>query len=211
MRAGGWAVGKPAALGLTLGHLCSAPHSPDSCVPFTQWSPECSQPCQCWSGVGAGRGEGLPSPVTGTELIYLFWLKKKQKQRCVAFGLTHKLSYLGPVCESFFHLPRCTAPPPGSLLPTCMSPQGPLLSLQALPFYQKVLLGMCLTRCAWWVPWDICGEPWQLSRGAGHTGRIPSPTGSGPQQDSLSLLGRPALRESSGKGLVWSGHRCCPQ
>lgn len=33
----------------------------------------------------------LPSPITGTDLIYLFWLKKKeQKQLCIAFGLSHK-------------------------------------------------------------------------------------------------------------------------
>lgn len=42
---------------------------------------------------GSWRREVLPSPITGTDLIYLFWLKKEQKQLCIAFGLTHKRSY----------------------------------------------------------------------------------------------------------------------
>lgn len=36
----------------------------------------------------------LPSPITGTVLIYLFWLKKRTKKLRIAFGLTHKLSSL---------------------------------------------------------------------------------------------------------------------
>lgn len=39
---------------------------------------------------GSWRRGVLPSPITGTDLIYLFWLKKEQKQVCIAFGLTHK-------------------------------------------------------------------------------------------------------------------------
>lgn len=45
-------------------------------------------------GAAAGGEGSLPSPITGTDLIYLFWLKKKeQKQLSIAFGLTHKRSY----------------------------------------------------------------------------------------------------------------------
>lgn len=97
---GGWSESSTlptarAATGLTVllpGHLPSALHSPDfSPGPFRTVETQLgilSLLCQSCRG----RGRASPSPVTGTDLIYLFWFKKR-KTLCVAFGLTCKLSY----------------------------------------------------------------------------------------------------------------------
>lgn len=78
---------------------------------------------QSWPGEErrAGLRGSLPSSVTGTYPIYLFWLKKEQKQLCIAFGLTHKLSYPWACVRVISLLP----PPrkqPLPALPTCVLP-----------------------------------------------------------------------------------------
>lgn len=117
-------------------------------------------------GVQEVRGQGrLPSPVTGTNLIYLFWLKKqKQKQLGIAFGLTHKRSYPQAVCVWFCYPPT---PPPPSCRGSSLSLHGPVSQVQIVPSGPSLdprLVGLLPDE---FVPLD------NLCRGTSHVCRTP--------------------------------------